>query len=112
MRRTIKVRRGDVMHYTWRESKAADRLNLRFFGLEPSISCGRPKGGLDGILARSLLRPQVGTAAVASLWQPLPATRQVPGKARKDWSVRQSQLILLDCQNHPKNAFCWHSICL
>ena len=64
MRRTIEVRRGDVMHYTWRESKAADGLNLRFFGLRTSIglrSCLQDGVGKDC----RLCDPTFGTAATA-----------------------------------------------
>jgi hypothetical protein len=35
MRRTIEIRRGDVMHYRWPECKAADPLKAGFFGARP-----------------------------------------------------------------------------
>lgn len=126
MRRTIEVRRGDVMHYTWRESKAVDRLNLRFFGLELLTADGR-KAALTRILARkdgvccarkSARRP---SRRYGSPWPPPDKSPAKPAKTgageRNRTAVislegcqinlmRQSQLIILDRQNHPKKAFC------
>src|SRR5215510_2073886 len=76
MRRTIEVRRGDVMHYTWRESKAADGLNLRFFGLRTSIGL---RSARETGLARSVVccDPSFGTAAAAPARHPTGSQRRL-----------------------------------
>jgi len=51
MRRTIEVRRGDVMHYAWRESKAADPLNWGFSGSDVHWAALCPKDGAGEELA-------------------------------------------------------------
>src|SRR5262245_35735833 len=75
MRRTIEVRRGDVMHYTRRESKAADGLNLRFFGLRTSVGLwSAQRRGWRGKLA-SVAPPNFGTAATTPSRHPTGSQR-------------------------------------